>query len=102
MLASVRSPATPILHGDPISSYHQFDLRDAGELPAGLHFQVALPTPHAAIGGYFVQDWEMLHAAYHDAIVDDISRMRRDSGRGSGHSMGLLHRVMRHGGSRHR
>ena len=45
------------------------------KLPAGLHFQVALPTPHAAIGGYFVQDWEMLHAAYHDAIVDDISRM---------------------------
>ena len=59
-----------------ISSYYRFrDLRDAGELPAGLHFQVALPTPHAAIGGYFVQDWEMLHAAYHDAIVDDISRM---------------------------
>jgi hypothetical protein len=59
-----------------ISSHRQFrELRDAGELPRDLRFQVALPTPHAAIGGYFVRDWPMLQAAYHDAIVDDISRM---------------------------
>jgi hypothetical protein len=59
-----------------ISSYQRFrELRDGGELSADLRFQVALPTPHAAIGGYFVQDWPMLQAAYHDAIVADISRM---------------------------
>jgi hypothetical protein len=59
-----------------ISSYRRFrELRDAGELPTNIRFQVALPTPHAAIGGYFVRDWPMLQAAYHEAIVADIARM---------------------------
>ena len=59
-----------------VSSYRRFrELRDAGELPANIRFQVALPTPHAAIGGYFVRDWPMLQAAYHEAIVADIARM---------------------------
>ncbi len=62
-----------------ISSYRPFrELRDAGVLPRDLRFQVALPTPHAAIGGYFTDKWPMLQAAYHDAVVHDITRMLKE------------------------
>jgi len=62
-----------------LSSYEHFrELRHAGEIPADVRFQVSLPTPHAAIGGYFgdvEREWPLLLRAYEEAIVADIGRM---------------------------
>lgn len=62
-----------------LSSYEHFrKLRAGGTIPADVRFQVSLPTPHAAIGGYFgdiKREWPMLMRAYEQAIVADIGRM---------------------------
>lgn len=62
-----------------LSSYGIFrELRKSGAIAADVRFQVSLPTPHAAIGGYFgdtKREWPMLLRAYEKAIVADIARM---------------------------
>jgi|KBSMisStaDraftv2_1062788.scaffolds.fasta_scaffold01482_12 hypothetical protein len=62
-----------------LSSYKCFSaLRSSGAFPADVRFQASLPTPHAAVGGYFGdtrREWPMLLRAYEKAIVADIARM---------------------------
>jgi hypothetical protein len=62
-----------------LSSYGHFsNLRKSGAIAADVRFQVSLPTPHAAIGGYFgdtKREWPMLSRAYEKAIVADIARI---------------------------
>jgi hypothetical protein len=62
-----------------LSSYRTFkELREAGSIPTGIRFQVAFPTPHAAIGGYFSDvehDWPLLQDAYREAITADVARI---------------------------
>ena len=66
-------------YGDAaLASYEYFRaLRDDGVIARNVRFQVSLPTPHAAIGGYFGQiaDWPMLQQSYQAAVVADIRRM---------------------------
>ena len=67
-------------YGDAaIASYRTFcELRDANEIPKNVRFQVSLPTPHAAVGGYFgdvEHDWPIVQEAYQKAAAKDIGRM---------------------------
>jgi hypothetical protein len=61
-----------------ISSYATFkERKTAGELPADLRFQVAVPTPHAAIESFFPDtgEWPELNAAWQRAIAADFGRI---------------------------
>jgi len=65
-----------------LSSYRKFvEIRKSGLIAPDVRFQVSLPTPHAAIGGYFAdtrREWPLLLRAYERAIVTDIARMVAD------------------------
>jgi hypothetical protein len=62
-----------------LASWKTFtQLRAAGEVPAGVRLQMSVPTPHAAVGGYFADvetEWPLLMGAYRAAIVADIERV---------------------------
>jgi hypothetical protein len=61
-------------------SYRVFrDLRQRGEIPAGVRFQVSLPTPFGGCSAFFDQprDRELVYRAYESAMrreVDEICR----------------------------
>ena len=65
-----------------------------------MRFQVSLPTPHAAVGGYFGdtrREWPLMLRAYETAIVADIARMVEGiPAEGSRDPVGLLHGNLRH------
>lgn len=61
-----------------ISSYAAFkELKAAGKLPVDLRFQVAVPTPHAAIESYFADpaEWSEMNEAWQRAVTADFSRI---------------------------
>lgn len=81
----IRPGADPVsLDGDlpyapaALSSYENFRaLKDQHAIPGDLRFQVALPTPHAAISPFFGEprDWPEMKRAYQQAITADIRRI---------------------------
>jgi hypothetical protein len=61
-----------------LDSYRTFvEMREAGTIADDLLFQVAFPTPRAAVSIYFpnVEEWKPMEAAYVEAIVADIERI---------------------------
>lgn len=61
-----------------ITSYATFkELKVAGKLPADVRFQVAVPTPHAAIESFFPDpaQWPEMNAAWQRAIAADFDRI---------------------------
>lgn len=63
---------------EAIESYAVFRrLRDEGVIPAGVRFQVGLPTPGSGIDTFFRDpaDWPVVKPAYTDAIRAEVHRM---------------------------
>lgn len=61
-----------------IDSYATFRrLREQGEIPDGVRFQVAVPTPHGGVAGYFpdVSQWPAAMAAYTRGLQVAFARM---------------------------
>lgn len=61
-----------------LSSYEIFKARKAaGELPADLRFEVAVPTPLAAIMPFFgdASEWPSVCSSYQEAITADLQRI---------------------------
>lgn len=61
-----------------ISSYQVFrKLKDSGELPGDVRFQVDLPTPNAAVYPFFTDtsEWPVLMAAWQRAAKDEIRKI---------------------------
>jgi hypothetical protein len=61
-----------------IASYKSFrKLKDKGDLPADVRFQVDLPTSNAAIYPFFADtaEWPVMMAAWQRAATDDIRRI---------------------------
>lgn len=60
-----------------IESYGVFTrLRDAGEVPAGIRFQVSLPTPVAIISSFFAgDDRAAIEPVYTAALLAELSRI---------------------------
>src|SRR5271170_3688285 len=61
--------------GWAVESYRVFcDLRRQGEIPAGLRFQVSLPTPLGGCIGFFdrPRDRDLVYAAYQRAMAREV------------------------------
>ena len=62
-------------------SYVAFcDLRDRGRIPAGVRFQISLPTPPGAVAAFFRagdSDYARVLAAYERAMVREVARIVR-------------------------
>jgi len=60
-----------------IESYGTFrSLRDAGAVPAGVRFQVSLPTPVAVVGAFFAaEDRAAVEPVYRDALLRELDEI---------------------------
>src|SRR3954447_7818928 len=60
-----------------IESYRRFvALRDQGVIPAGVRFQVSLPTPVGVVGAFIVpDDREAVEPAYEAALFAEVARI---------------------------
>ncbi len=60
-----------------IESYAQFAaLRDSGAIPAGVRFQVSLPTPVGVVGAFIIpSDREAVEPVYEKALFAEVDRI---------------------------
>jgi hypothetical protein len=61
-----------------VDSYRVFQrLRDEGVIPAGVRFQVSLPSVHSSIDPFFedTDEWPIVYAAYMDGLRGEIDKI---------------------------